>query len=218
MKTPFLENYDTIIWDWNGTLLNDVDLCVNISKKVLSPYLEEELTLEKYQEVFGFPIISYYQKLGVDLEKVSFEELTNIFIPLYAEGMTNCELQEGALEALETFSNNNKQQFILTAAKTDSMLPLVTQHKLDHFFEAIYGLDNYEAASKVERGLELIKEERINVNRTLMFGDTIHDFEVAQAMGVDCILVGRGHQSAARLKAATKGKAKVLESLVSLFN
>ena len=72
-----------IIWDWNGTLINDIWLVVEIMNKMLKKRSLSEIDLKKYREIFDFPVIDYYAKLGFDFSKESFEELTVEFIGEY---------------------------------------------------------------------------------------------------------------------------------------
>ena len=67
--------------------------------------------------------------------------------------------------------------------------------KLDilDMFDEVLGIDNIYATSKLPIGLEFIKDK--DPNECLMIGDTLHDGEVARAMGVECVLVANGHQS-----------------------
>ena len=67
--------YKHIIWDWNGTLLDDGWLFVDVMNTILKRRKMNTITLEKYREIFGFPVKNYYIKLGFDLEKEPFEDL-----------------------------------------------------------------------------------------------------------------------------------------------
>ncbi|MFK7979722.1 MAG: HAD family hydrolase [Saprospiraceae bacterium] len=96
--------YDTIIWDWNGTLLNDVDLCLSIANKMLANHQPNPLDLASYRNAFGFPITAYYEKIGIDLEKESFEALTEKFLRNFNQGLKNCNLHENVLPILKQFS------------------------------------------------------------------------------------------------------------------
>ncbi len=62
-----------IVWDWNGTLLNDVDLCFScINRLLVSHDLKPLDTLSQYREVFTFPIEDYYKRVGFDFDKIPF--------------------------------------------------------------------------------------------------------------------------------------------------
>ena len=72
--------YKHIIWDWNGTLLDDAWLCVDIMDSMLKERSLGTLTLDRYQRLFEFPVIDYYRKLGFDFTKESFEKTGTEFI------------------------------------------------------------------------------------------------------------------------------------------
>jgi phosphoglycolate phosphatase len=72
---------------------------------------------------------------------------------------------------------------------------------LINYFTIISGLNDRYANGKIENGLKLIKESLISPSETILIGDTLHDFEVAKEMGIDCIFISSGHQSMKRLKA-----------------
>ena len=65
--------YTHVIWDWNGTLLDDNWLCVEVMNTLLSSRNLPLLTLERYRDIFDFPVKNYYEKLGFNFKKESFE-------------------------------------------------------------------------------------------------------------------------------------------------
>lgn len=89
-----MEKYKNIIWDWNGTILNDLDICVDIANDMLKNHGNIQLTTEEYQSVFGFPITDYYNRIGIDLEVESMEVLTKKFITSYMTKVKSCQLHE----------------------------------------------------------------------------------------------------------------------------
>ena len=58
--------YDCIFYDFNGTLLDDTDICVEILNKMLDKRGYKHITKEKYRDIFSFPIKEYYEKAGFD--------------------------------------------------------------------------------------------------------------------------------------------------------
>lgn len=211
-----IEQYETIIWDWNGTILNDVSLCVDISNTVLAQNGLATLSEERYRAVFGFPIKAYYERVGLDLTRVSMEELTQQFIQLYSEGIKACTLQDGVEDLMNELQKTEKSQFILTASHTEIAEKLLRYFSLEKYFKAVYGLDNHRAESKVSRGKALIETHQIDPQKAVMIGDTLHDFEVAEAIGVACVLVAYGHQDKDRLVRGAQGKALVVEHIDEL--
>jgi len=190
----------SIIWDWNGTLLNDLELCISTINSVLEKRDLKKIDSKVYKEVFSFPVKDYYEAIGFDFNREDFAVPAREFIDLYNEGVAGCGLHPEAVDILGYFHSIGKRQFVLSAMKQD-MLEITLKHQnIFDFFEGIYGLDDHYAVSKIERGKQMISELRIQKENAVIIGDTIHDFEVAQELGIACILISNGHQSEERLK------------------
>lgn len=217
MKNSILYHYENIIWDWNGTLLNDSWLCVEIVNKLLLNHNNRKLDIDSYREVFGFPISDYYKKIGIDFEKESFEVLTSKFISDYLTNVHKCKLQNGAMSILNEVNNKKIKQFILTAAHKESVISLLKHYVIEQVFEQVEGLDNHKAESKIDKGLSLIENNLIDIDKTVLIGDTIHDFDVANQLGLNCILIANGHQSKYRLKEKTNNSIQIFGNLSELI-
>lgn len=217
INTAMLQQYNSIIWDWNGTLLNDVELCVSIANELLLNHSNIQLDKEYYQSVFGFPITAYYEKIGIDFSKESFEILTKKFISSYNSQVKNCALHKEANQVLNAFKTRGKDQYILTAAHKKDAIHLLDHFSIIDYFKSIEGLDNHRAESKVDRGVALIEANNIQQKSTVLIGDTIHDFEVAEALGVSCILIANGHQSKERLSNNSNTATIVVENITLLL-
>jgi phosphoglycolate phosphatase len=187
-----------VIWDWNGTLLDDVDLCVEIINGLLKEHDLPEINRDSYRAKFRFPIIEYYRDLGFDYQKFPFEKLAVTFIERYETRVVNCALFEGAKDLLSSISAQNKAQSILSAAHESGLLQLTRHHGIDHQFAHICGLSDHYAASKVERGKALISQIALPAKQILLVGDTDHDLEVGRALGIEVLLLGDGHQHPSR--------------------
>jgi len=188
-------NYKHIIWDWNGTLINDVWLAVEAMNKMLAKRHLPGIDSKKYKEVFDFPVTEYYLKLGFDFSKESFEELING----YYQCFNKCKLNEGVEVVLKKISDMGIHQSILSASKEDVLIEKIRYFGIDKYFCRIMGLENHYAESKVEEGKEWIAELNLNPQDVLLIGDTIHDYDVSKHMGCDCLLVANGHNSYERL-------------------
>lgn len=195
MKRTMIDRFGGIIWDWNGTLLNDTELCVRTMNEMLLERNLQQLSVAKYKEVFSFPVKDYYQKIGFDFANEPFEIPALEFIDLYNSRVSSCKLHENAITALKYFQSIGIRQLILSAMKQDALDQCLAQHQIGRFFEHVSGLDNHYAASKLENGQRLISELNLNPEELVLIGDTVHDFEVASNLGTQCILIANGHQS-----------------------
>jgi phosphoglycolate phosphatase len=204
----------TIIWDWNGTLLNDLGLCLASINALLEKRSLPLLDRNSYKEVFSFPVKNYYAAIGFDFDREDFEVPAKEFIDLYNSGLNSCALHPAARDVLSRFKTAGARQFVLSAMQQSMLTASLKHNRILHFFEGIAGLDDHYAVSKIDRGRQLIREYDIEKENAWMVGDTDHDFEVAEALGIRCILVADGHQSAERLR---NTGAVVVENLDSLL-
>ncbi len=159
------------------------------------------LTVERYRDVFGFPVADYYRRIGLDPDSEPMSELTAEFFEAYSPGLPSCSLHDGVHRALVAFRDAGVRQFVLSAMEERLLSATIAHLGIDGFFAAVYGLSHLEGDSKVSRGRELLEDFAIPPDTALMIGDTDHDAEVAEALGGAVALIARGHQSAARLRA-----------------
>lgn len=205
----YVRNHDHIIWDWNGTLLNDLKGCVTTINQVLSEWNLHPISEETYKAVFGFPVMKYYEKIGFDFSKHDWEKVAARFIEIYKEEAKKSSLFHGVENFLKDLKKSDKRLSILSASHEKILHDQLQSHNIAHLFDGIYGLNNHYATSKVERGQELIREIQVPREKTLLIGDTDHDMDVARELGIDVLIIADGHQSYERL--STK-KGQVLKS------
>ncbi len=211
---PNLNDYTHIIWDWNGTLLDDATICVGIMNDILRNHQLPYLSQEKYEQEFTFPVKDYYQAIGFDFTHTPFEEISDQFITAYEQLKYNAPLQSGAKQVLQTLQNKGIQQSIISASQQDSLTQMIENHNLTNIFVTWRGLDNHHAASKIDIGKHWMQEFAAPEQKIIMIGDTIHDLELAQALGIDAILLYSHHQSLDRLKKAHPFVINNLQALI----
>lgn len=214
MAIELISQIRGIIWDWNGTLLNDTMLAVESMNSMLSKRGLPVLSVGQYKNVFTFPVKDYYQIIGFDFDKEPFEIPAMEFIYRYNELVWDCSLHENTKEVLTYFQNCGIDQYILSAMKQEMLDRCLEYYSISHFFEQVSGLDDHYAHSKLDAGRVMLKNLDMEPGELLLIGDTIHDFEVASELGCSCILVSNGHQSYDRLNSTG---APVIEHLAQLF-
>ncbi len=191
-----------VFLDFNGTIINDVDLCLKLLNELLEFQNKQGITLEKYKDIFTFPIIKYYEAAGIDFTLNPFDELAVQFIDKYQPQSLNCRLYDGVVETLEYLKKQGIHLYILSASERNNLLQQCEHFQIVKYFDEILGIDNIHAGGKVDIAKEFMKKSKINPKETIFVGDTLHDYEVSQAMGVGCRLVSCGHQSRSRLEQA----------------
>ncbi len=189
-----ISKYKHIIWDWNGTLFDDLHLSASLINGVLRKRNLPELSIEKYREIFTFPVKDYYARTGLDFEKESFEVVGKEWMDQYELRKYECGLSRCAIEVLEKIRNKGIDQSILSAYSQHTLVEVVTKSGVAGYFSHMVGLDNIYATSKLELGKKLINDLGLNGGEAVLIGDTLHDFDVAKGIGADCILIAGGHQ------------------------
>ncbi len=199
-KLDRLQKYKHVMWDWNGTLVNDVTFSIDVINKILLRRGMNTINYDYYREIFGFPIKDYYKRLGFTYENETFEIVADEFMHEYNQHSCTCKLHDGVENILRKISDANIQQYILSAMSEVELKRVVKEMNIDSHFYRIIGLRNNYAESKVDAGKAFINEMELKAEEVVLIGDTVHDYEVAQELGCDCILVSEGHQSTSRLK------------------
>lgn len=205
--------YRHLIWDWNGTLLDDVEYCLGVMNVILRRRGLPELDRQRYHAVFDFPVRDYYARLGFDGVKDSFEALSVEFITGYDANRLDCALQPDSRRMLAAVQAAGLTQSILSAYRYETLVEIVDHFGLTPHFALLAGLDNIYAHSKAALGRLQVGKLGLPPHEILLIGDTLHDLQVAREIGVDCVLVAAGHHPAEKLR---QHHHCVLDSLADL--
>lgn len=205
--------YDYVFWDWNGTLFDDAyATCESVNtmlkKRGISP-----ISLESYRELIEVPIINFYKKV-MDVSKETMETLSEEFHFHWAEHLTENPLSENAGMVLESLAKLEIKQYIFSSSKNELIEPFLEKFGICKYFEKVLGAPDCYVGSKIERTCDFIEKNNIDKSKILFVGDMVHDFEVASAIGGDCVLVCHGHQSK---KSLEETGSKVVSSLGELL-
>jgi phosphoglycolate phosphatase len=192
--------YKHIIWDWNGTLLNDTWLCVEVLNGLLARRGRDPISAEDYRQNFGFPVIHFYDYLGFDTDVDSFERVSREFIGDYeARWLEECALHPETPAILAQLSQLGLSHSVLSAAKQEALEVGIHHFGIRQHFTGLMGTDNIYAQGKVGQGRHWIEQLAWSPDEVVLIGDTLHDFEVAEAIGTACILLAHGHHTPERL-------------------
>jgi len=205
-----LKRYKHIIWDWNGTLLDDARLCVDVLNLMLKKRSKPLISYQEYREEFDFPVKDYYTQLGFDFSAESFDKIAVEYLNEYNTRRAECKLHRGAVSVLKSCAGCGITQSILSAYPQSMLEEAVEYFGIRPFFIKLLGLDDHYAGGKLENGRKLIRKLGIAASNVLLVGDTIHDFEVAKAVGTDCVLIPDGHHGREKLELCG---ARVVDSI-----
>jgi len=152
------QTLSAIIWDWNGTLLDDVLVNLYILNHALEARGYNKISLTKYRENFTFPVKDFYQSLGFDFDKEDFNRLSNEFINDYFENMKKTRLFDGVIEILTFFKQSRIPQYVLSAMEQKRLEQSLSGFNILHFFDKVKGLNISWQTEKLKRGKNLLQK------------------------------------------------------------
>jgi phosphoglycolate phosphatase len=203
-----------ILWDWNGTLVDDLELCIEIVNQMLMRHGHPVVDRARYRALFDFPVRGFYERLGFDMNGDAFAALSREFIGEFHRRRDEQRLHPGVAEMLAAVRDSGRQQSILSAHEERTLREIVSLLGIEMHFAQVAGLDDTHARGKIERGRSLVTALAVPPREMVLVGDTLHDLEVARALGIDCVLVAHGHHDAERLRASGVPVAADLRELL----
>ncbi len=189
-----------IIWDWNGTLIDDAWLFVDIMNEELEARELPRINIQDYRQYFTFPVKKYYERLGFNFKKESFKEVGYHFIQKFKKRKFEAQLFQKTIEILECAHKSNIGQSIVSAQEHQLLNETIKHYKIEHYFEYVSGIDHYYADDKIKIAQSIREKIPFSSNQILMIGDSAHDSEVAKKLNINCVLFSGGHYSKQRLQ------------------
>jgi phosphoglycolate phosphatase len=187
-----------VFWDWNGTLLDDAGYALGVRNRVFPrfglPAIED---LDTYYEQFTFPVRLYYERAGVTEE--NFVQVAHAWMDEYLRGCHAVPLFADAISALDSFRDAGFRQVVLSASQEDNLRDQLGHAGILDRFQAALGLSHIYATDKTELARAWLREADVDSTACVLLGDTVHDAYVADSLGMDCVLIARGHMSRQRL-------------------
>ncbi len=191
--------YKYIIWDWNGTIMDDVHVALDAVNVMLKQWGRSHISLEEYRRAMDTPILRFYEQF-FDMKETSFDWIAKEFHGYYKEHLDEIPLHQGVEEKLKYFQENNICQIVLSSSSQKIIQEYAKAYGIQSYFQDMLGADDLLAASKVERAVKYFEEKKIPLEQAVLIGDAVHDYEVAKELGIDCILLACGHQDSESLE------------------
>ncbi|MET7421316.1 HAD hydrolase-like protein [Dactylosporangium sp. NPDC005555] len=189
-----------LVWDWNGTLLDDLKLVVDATNVCLATVGGPVITAEEHRRDFRRPILDYYAHvLARPVEQIEFQLLDDAFHDAYRLGMADVRLAPDALEAMGRWTGT---QSLLSMFFHDELLIEVERHGLGAHLVRVDGLPGtvggHRKAAYLQRHLEALE---IDPAAVVLIGDSVDDGEAALSLGATCVLYAGGFTDVTLLKA-----------------
>lgn len=190
---------ENIFFDFNGTLVDDVDLTLAIENEMMEKEGIRTLSKEQYLDMFCFPIRKYYHDVGYNDDH--FDELCVYFFDQYEKRWrTESALFPDVLETLKRIKKLGYKIYCLSASEIGYLTKELKYFGIYDYFDGVCGAQDNEAKGKIEYGKDFVRLHNIDPKKTVMFGDTEHDYETSLALGFTSYLFSNGHNSLKVLK------------------
>ena len=191
-----------VVWDWNGTLLDDLACCFAVTNQLLTEYRLPLLpNLAAYQRIFRFPVVDYYADLGFDTAAGgNFESAAKRYTQLYLQESANCGLHSGAADVIRRLNELGLRQSVISASEQGALERQLAPFEISSWLEAAHGRPDGYASTKLDLAQNWLQRSTLNPAQVWFIGDSAHDYEVATALGANCLLFSGGHHSREHLK------------------
>lgn len=192
-----MQRIKTIVWDWNGTLLNDVDININIVNKMLKASNIRTISKEYYRSIFSFPITEFYISLGFKVNESPslFFDLVRTYNKLYHERLFSGSLFPNVKQTLQHLKESKVQQIILSGQNQTDLDKQVDYFSVRDYFELVKGSEQKDASDKKEQLAHILNCKKLAHKETMIIGDTVYDWALATSFGMPCVLFSHGHQN-----------------------
>lgn len=207
-----------IIWDWNGTLLNDFSVSLNATNEALSEINIPKITSLCYKENYSVPVDDFYHKIiGRTTTRDEWKRIGQKFNEIYKPEVIKAPLADKAMHILK----NVKSQSICSLMENDLLLSMVESFGVRDYFSLIQGRSHPLLKEGKEKHLEahinwLVSRLNIDKRVMILIGDTVDDAYSAKTAGIKSILYSGGTYSYDRLKATGQPVAKTLDEAIVL--
>ncbi|MEY9213150.1 phosphoglycolate phosphatase-like HAD superfamily hydrolase [Thermobifida halotolerans] len=209
-----------IVWDWNGTLLDDNHANLAAANHVCELFGRPALELEEWRRIFRRPLVPFYEELlGRPFADGEWERLNTAYNSHYQQFLPSCDLADGARDTLRGWRERGGSQSLLSMAAHEHLVPLVTEHGLVPHFTRVDGR-HYDADvdSKAEHLVHHLAAQDVDPATVVLIGDIDDDAHAARAVGANAILVATGLMSRERLETTGYPVADSLTEAVRMLN
>jgi phosphoglycolate phosphatase-like HAD superfamily hydrolase len=204
-----------LVWDWNGTLLDDLTLVVSSTNHVFAAVGGRPVDADEHRSRFRRPVAEFYAEiLGRAVDEEEFGTLDRIFHEAYRLGLTSMSLAADAMTAIRSWSGS---QSLLSMWFHNELVPAVETYGLNGVFTRVDGLRT-EVGGHLKAGHLAAHLDALGVSGvgTVLIGDSLDDAEAADSVGAGVVLYTGGFTHPDRLRASGRLVADSLVEAVSL--
>ncbi|MDD2324552.1 MAG: HAD hydrolase-like protein [Alphaproteobacteria bacterium] len=202
------ESECAIVFDWNGTLLDDAVHCCEAMNAAIAVIGTSPMTIETYRREYAMPLMSFYERVGCDPQKLAanLTQVFDTFGSMYDATVNQTFLREGAKEVLSFLSAQGHRAAILSNHTVEMIAGQVKRFGIDAHFDAILankGEEMRDIMHKADKGSRLkAYVEKYGIRRALVVGDSAEEIHIAHHYGFLGVGIEGGFCAAERIRAA----------------
>jgi len=202
-----------LVWDWNGTLLDDLDVVVTATNAAFASIGGPAVTADEHRREFRRPVSDYYASvLGRPVGEVEFAELDAVFHASYRVALASVSLTLDARQAMAAWTGT---QSLLSMWFHRELVPAVDRFGLS--FLRVDGLrENLGGGFKAAHLKAHLVELGLDGSAVCLIGDSIDDAHAAAAVGARCVLYTGGFTHPDNLRVCGVPMADTLVEAVRL--
>jgi phosphoglycolate phosphatase-like HAD superfamily hydrolase len=189
-----------LVWDWNGTLLDDFSLVVQATNSAFAAVGGRDVDPDEHRRRFRRPVAEFYAEiLERAVDEDEFGKLDRIFHEAYRLGLTTMALAADAKEALTSWPGT---QSLLSMWFHDELVPALETYGLTGHFTRVDGLRT-EIGGHLKAGhlAAHLRQLGVDGSDAVLIGDSLDDADAASSVGAGVVLYTGGFTDATRLRA-----------------
>jgi phosphoglycolate phosphatase-like HAD superfamily hydrolase len=186
-----------IVWDWNGTLLDDIHAVVSAVNTVCTAFGRDHVDVDQWRAMFGRPLVHCYERLlERRLSEQDWARIDKLYHNAYRELLHTCQLAPGVPDVLRSWGTKGRTQSLLSMWFHDELVSLVTTLGLHSLFARVDGLRSQVGGGSKARHLEAhLAALTLDASDAVLVGDVEDDARAAEQVGADCVLLTTGAMS-----------------------
>lgn len=175
-----------ILFDWNGTLIDDIPIWYESVKEVFFTFNRQPPTIAEYFSELEGDYLEIYRSCGVTSSR---EDLNAIYEPLYEARVHEANLFSGVEKTLRTQQDHGTTMGIITAQKESLVSPLLSKFNLNQFLT----YREYHALDKKTTIQRILEKERVDPQECCFVGDAPSDIRHGKRAGVATVALLSGY-------------------------
>jgi phosphoglycolate phosphatase-like HAD superfamily hydrolase len=183
-----------IVWDWNGTLLDDTHAVVSAVNVVCTAFDRDHIDVDQWRALFSRPLVRCYERLlERPLSEQDWARIDALYHNAYRELLHTCRLAQGVPDVLRSWGEQGGTQSLLSMWFHDELVPLVTRLGLHSLFARVDGLRSQVGGESKARHLEAhLAALTLDAADVVLVGDVDDDARAAEQVGARCVLLTTG--------------------------